>query len=77
MNILALNCGSSSVKFLVADVEPDPSAEWRETRLARGIVERIGQLGMMRCVGVRMTKHWKEMIILPSGVANCGCSQGY
>jgi acetate kinase len=42
MNILALNCGSSSVKFLVADVEPDPSAEWRETRLARGIVERIG-----------------------------------
>ena len=42
MNILALNCGSSSVKFLVADVEPGPSAEEREKRLARGIVERIG-----------------------------------
>jgi acetate kinase len=42
MNILAFNCGSSSVKFLVADFEPDPSAGWRENRLARGIVERIG-----------------------------------
>jgi acetate kinase len=42
MNILALNCGSSSVKFLVADVEPDPSEGCCEKRWGRGVVERIG-----------------------------------
>ncbi len=42
MIVLVFNCGSSSAKFLLADVEPDASAEWREKPLARGIVERIG-----------------------------------
>ncbi len=43
MRILAFNCGSSSVKFLVADLEPDGGNGWRERILARGIVERIGE----------------------------------
>lgn len=42
MNILAFNCGSSSVKFLLADLEPDGAEGWRERHLARGLVERIG-----------------------------------
>ena len=42
VNVLVFNCGSSSVKFLVADLEVEPTGEWREQRLARGVVERIG-----------------------------------
>ncbi len=42
MNILAFNCGSSSVKFLVAEITAEGAAGWRERLLARGIVERIG-----------------------------------
>lgn len=37
--VLVLNCGSSSVKFQVIEVERDG----RDRRLARGIVERIGE----------------------------------
>ena len=41
MNVLALNCGSSSLKFQVFASEPGalPAVVWR---LARGLVERIG-----------------------------------
>jgi acetate kinase len=42
VNILVFNCGSSSVKFLVAEVKAEGAAGWRERLLARGIVERIG-----------------------------------
>src|SRR3990172_9287287 len=42
VNVLVFNCGSSSVKFLVADLEVEPTGEWREQRLTRGVVERIG-----------------------------------
>ena len=35
MNVLVLNCGSSSLKFQLVD-------SVTETRLARGVVERIG-----------------------------------
>jgi acetate kinase len=42
VNILVFNCGSSSVKFLVAEVEAEGPAGWRERLLARGIIERIG-----------------------------------
>jgi acetate kinase len=41
MNVLALNCGSSSVKFALLAVDPDaPAAAARA--LARGSVERLG-----------------------------------
>jgi acetate kinase len=41
MNVLALNCGSSSVKFALLAVEPEgPAARARE--LASGTVERLG-----------------------------------
>jgi acetate kinase len=41
MNVLALNCGSSSVKFALLAVEPEaPAAAARA--LARGTVERLG-----------------------------------
>ncbi len=42
MNVLVFNCGSSSVKFLVADVEGEAASGWRERHLAGGTIERIG-----------------------------------
>ena len=44
MNILVINCGSSSLKFLIASIDPETTGDDREVCLARGIVERIGDL---------------------------------
>ena len=40
MIVLSLNCGSSSVKFRVFDVEPDSRKDSK--LLGKGLVERIG-----------------------------------
>jgi acetate kinase len=48
VNVLVFNCGSSSVKFLVAEVKADGAAGRRERLLARGIVERIGGNAILR-----------------------------
>ncbi|MDQ3652269.1 MAG: acetate kinase [Acidobacteriota bacterium] len=42
MNILVLNCGSSSVKFQIIATDLDRIAQNTDERLARGAVERIG-----------------------------------
>ena len=42
MNILVLNCGSSSVKFQLIETDLDRIAQNADRRLARGAVERIG-----------------------------------
>ncbi len=42
MNILVLNCGSSSVKFQLIATDLDQISQNNEQRLARGIIERIG-----------------------------------
>lgn len=42
MNILVLNCGSSSVKFQVIATDLDAIAKDADRRLARGTIERIG-----------------------------------
>jgi acetate kinase len=42
MNILVLNCGSSSVKFQLIGTDLDRIAQNADKRLARGVVERIG-----------------------------------
>jgi acetate kinase len=42
MNILILNCGSSSVKFQLIATDLDLIAENRDRRLVRGVIERIG-----------------------------------
>src|SRR5215216_695574 len=42
MNILVLNCGSSSVKFQVIATDLDQIAQNGDRRLARGVIERIG-----------------------------------
>lgn len=42
MNILVLNCGSSSVKFQIIDTDLDRIAQDSDRRLVRGVVERVG-----------------------------------
>ncbi|HEY6659912.1 MAG TPA: acetate kinase [Pyrinomonadaceae bacterium] len=42
MNVLVLNCGSSSVKFQLIATDLDQIAHDSDTRLAHGIIERIG-----------------------------------
>src|SRR6185436_7995416 len=42
MNILVLNCGSSSVKFQLIATDLDQIAKNTDHRLARGNIERIG-----------------------------------
>jgi acetate kinase len=47
MNVLALNCGSSSVKFRLLAVEPDASPS-AATALAGGTIERLGPRARLR-----------------------------
>src|SRR5215470_17642437 len=42
MNVLVLNCGSSSVKFQLIATDLEAIDQNRDQRLARGAVERIG-----------------------------------
>jgi acetate kinase len=42
MNILVLNCGSSSVKFQLIATDVEQIAENADRRLARGMIERVG-----------------------------------
>lgn len=42
MNVLVLNCGSSSVKFQLIQTDVDVMSKDQDNRLAQGVVERIG-----------------------------------
>ena len=42
MNVLVLNCGSSTVKFQIVETDLEAIESDSDRRLARGIVERIG-----------------------------------
>jgi acetate kinase len=42
MNVLVLNCGSSSVRFQVIDPDLDALERDEDRRLASGRVERVG-----------------------------------
>jgi acetate kinase len=42
MNVLVLNCGSSSVKFRLIATDLDLIAQNADRRLATGTIERIG-----------------------------------
>ncbi len=47
MNILVLNCGSSSVKFQIIATDQDRIAADRDACLAHGLIERIGSLSLI------------------------------
>ncbi|MEK7263671.1 MAG: acetate kinase [Bacteroidota bacterium] len=47
MNILVLNCGSSSVKFQIIETDLDVIEKNADKRLASGIIERVGSLALI------------------------------
>lgn len=47
MNVLVLNCGSSSVKFQLIATDLERIAQDSDERLAHGIIERIGGAGVI------------------------------
>jgi len=49
MNVLVLNCGSSSVKFQVINTDHERIRTDRDQCLVRGIVERIGSHSLITC----------------------------
>ena len=47
MRILAINCGSSTLKFQLFELERDSKSYGQERRLAQGLVEEIGTRGVL------------------------------
>ena len=47
MNVLVLNCGSSSLKFQVIDTSPEAIEQDKDVRRARGTIERIGSEALL------------------------------
>jgi acetate kinase len=47
MKILVINCGISSLKFLIASIDPETTGDDREVCLARGIIERISGVSLL------------------------------
>jgi len=47
MNVLVLNCGSSSVKFQIVETDIDLIEKDTDRRLARGVIERVGSLALI------------------------------
>ncbi len=47
MNVLVLNCGSSSIKFQIVETDLDLIEQDTDRRLARGVIERIGALALI------------------------------
>ncbi|HSW35486.1 MAG TPA: acetate kinase [Candidatus Limnocylindrales bacterium] len=50
MKILAFNCGSSTLKFQLAEITEENGVFGKERRLALGTVDRIGRQGTVRCL---------------------------
>jgi acetate kinase len=47
MNVLVLNCGSSSIKFQIIATDADRIAGDADVRLAKGFIERLGSLSLI------------------------------
>lgn len=60
MKVLIFNCGSSTLKFQVIALNED-TPPGREQRLARGIIERIGDKAMLKFVG-KKEQNLQEMV---------------
>ena len=47
MNVLVLNCGSSSVKFQLISTDLERIEQDADRRLAHGLIERVGGAGIV------------------------------
>ncbi len=60
MNVLVLNCGSSSVKFRLMATDLDLIAQNADRRLAKGTIERIGGEAIIR---LQVEGHEPQLIV--------------
>ncbi len=65
MNILVLNCGSSSLKFQLIETSPEQMAARSDRVLVRGEVEAIGEAGALLTARVETKPAEKEKVRAP------------
>ena len=88
MNILVLNCGSSTVKFQLIETAGDSVATNHDHKLATGLIDRIGAHAVFRLKGADKTLRQEEklavadheaavrLIIERLGLAGVGGAEG-
>lgn len=79
MNVLVLNCGSSSVKFQLIETDLEAIARNEDRKLARGMIERIGGESILSlqaegCEPVRTTAQLKDIRSAVSYISRWVCS---
>lgn len=79
MNVLVLNCGSSSVKFQVIETDLEAIARNEDRKLARGMIERIGGESILSLQAegsepVRTTAQLKDIRSAVSYISRWVCS---
>ena len=74
MNVLVLNCGSSSVKFQIIATDLDRIAQNADRRLARGIIEQIPAEDGTKRMAYRLTKKGKALGPILKAMRNWGIS---
>lgn len=60
MNVLVLNCGSSSVKFQLIETAGDASVTNRDRKLLSGLVDRLGERAIFKLKSVDHTSQSEE-----------------
>ncbi len=63
MKVLVLNCGSSSLKFQVIETATAAAPGERDRKLARGLIERIGEKATCRFEATGSRPHAEEVFI--------------
>jgi len=79
MNVLVLNCGSSTVKFQVIETDLEAIARNEDRKLARGVIERIGGESILSLQAegsepVRTTAQLKDIRSAVSYISRWVCS---
>ena len=69
MRVLAVNCGSSTLKFQLFELEPEDKVYGHEKRLARGLVEEIGTQGSLQFTSEEGKSLRKALAITDHGQA--------
>ena len=69
MRILAINCGSSTLKFQLIEVQGEVTALGQEQRLASGIVDRIGGQGTLRFTAEDSERLQETVVVADHGEA--------
>jgi acetate kinase len=65
VNILVLNCGSSTVKFQLLEMAAGSAATDRDRKLATGLIDRFGEHALFRLKDADDTLRQEEKLAIP------------